>query len=71
LAEKKLVRVQGTYGEPDMIYLENVPAFVAIRFRKGAYIIKIEDFLAEKNKSPRKSLTSAVAEKISFEIIRL
>lgn len=71
LAERKLVRVQGTIGEPDYINLENVPSYIAIRFKSESYIIKIEDFLKEKQNSARKSLTSERAKEISIKIIKL
>ena len=66
LADRKLVRVQGSIGEPDMINLVNVPAYIAIRFKKGFCIIKIEDFLKEKKISDRKSLTYLRAKQLSI-----
>ena len=69
LADRKLVRVQGSIGEPDMINLVNVPAYIAIRFKKGFCIIPIDKFLVEKQKSQRKSLTSDAAKRIAIKIV--
>lgn len=70
LAKERLVRVQGTIGEPDMINLINVSAFIVIKFKSGAYIISIEDFLLEKKRSQRKSLTSSRAQELACDIIK-
>lgn len=60
-----LVRVQGVNGEPDYIYLRNTPAFVFIKFPGEFYGITIGNFLFEKEKSNRKSLTKERARAIS------
>ena len=66
LAERKLVRVQGSIGEPDMIFLNRVPSYVVIRFKSGFCIIPINSFLKEKKISDRKSLTYLRAKQLSI-----
>lgn len=66
LADKKLVRVQGTIGEPDYIYLDRIPAYIVIKYKSGFCIIKIENFINEKQKGERKSLTFKRAKQISI-----
>lgn len=65
-----LVRVQGTVGEPDYIYLRNTPASVVIKFPREFSIIDIDTFLFEKKKSSRKSLTMLRAREISTVTVK-
>ncbi len=66
-----LIRVQGTNGEPDYVYLRNAPACVVIKFPKAFHIISIDAFLLEKKRSKRKSLTSGRASEISVVSVDL
>jgi len=65
------IRIQGTNGEPDYIYLRNVKSWIVIKYPQVFYIINISDFLREKKKSNRKSLTSERAREISTIAIDL
>ncbi len=61
-----LVRVQGTNGEPDYIYLRDFPACVAIRYPNGFVLIGIGTFLLEKSRAKKgKGLTWVRAQEIS------
>lgn len=60
-----LIRVQGTNGEPDYIYLRNCPAKVVLKFPKVFHLIDIDAFVLEKSRSKIKSITSERAEQIS------
>jgi hypothetical protein len=60
-----LIRVQGTNGEPDYIYLRNAPSWVVIKFPNCFEIIDVETFIMEKKRSKQKSLTSIRARAIS------
>lgn len=60
-----LVRVQGTQGEPDYIWLRNSPAWVVIKFRGSFHVIDIDAFLIEKEWSKKKSLTAGRARQIA------
>lgn len=62
-----LVRVQGSNGEPDYIYLRNFPACVVIKFPDIFCIIPIHVFIKEKKVSTKKSLTSKRALEISIK----
>lgn len=66
-----LIRVQGTGGEPDYIYLRNSPAYVVFKYPKSFHIIGIEAFILEKGRSKRKSLTEARAKEISIKSVKL
>lgn len=59
------IRVQGTSGEPDYIYLYKEPSFVVIRYPKTFHVIGVDAFLIEREKSKRKSLTEDRARAIS------
>jgi len=60
-----LIRVQGTVGEPDYVYLRNTPAYVVVKYPGAFHVIPIDAWIAEKNSSPRKSLTSSRAKEIA------
>ncbi len=67
-----LIRVEAiAEGMPDYVYLRNCPAYVVIKYPKLFAIIDIETFVKEKQKSQRKSLTSARASEISIKTINL
>ncbi len=66
-----LVRVQGTNGEPDYIYLRNEPAYIVIKFPKSFHIITPDAFLIAKRKEDRKSLTESRAKEISIKSVNL
>lgn len=59
-----LVRVIGSNGEPDYIYLKDTPAYVVIKYPDFFCFIDIDTFLKEKETSLRKSLTSSRARDI-------
>jgi hypothetical protein len=64
------VRVQGLNGEQDYIWLINTPSYIAIKFPKCFCIITIGNFLFEKQKSKRKSLTVERAIQIASKVIK-
>lgn len=64
-----LIRVQGTDGQPDYIYLRKEPAFIGIRYPKAFVIIRIYDFLKARDNSKKKSLSYEEACKIALKII--
>lgn len=66
-----LVRVQGTGGEPDYIYLRNCRACVVVKYPHSFEIIDIGTWVLEKRKSTRKSLTSARAREISAVSVKI
>ena len=67
-----LMRVEAVAtGMPDYIYMRSSKAYIVIKYPKIMAIIDINSFIKEKQKSPRKSLTSARAERISFKVIKL
>jgi hypothetical protein len=51
------IRTLGLHGEPDYIWMKNEIAFIVIKYPKGIVFITIDNFLYEKEKSKRKSLT--------------
>lgn len=55
----------GTTGTSDYIGLIRKPAFVVIRYTKYFYIISIDSFLFERDRSSRKSLTEDRAQAIA------
>lgn len=61
-----LIRVQGQGGEPDYIYLREAPAYLVINYPGAFYIIDIETFITEKERSKRRSLTKERAEAIAI-----
>ena len=65
-----LMRNVGGHGEPDYTYHYNEPAFIVIDYPGGFEIIKMKDFLAERDGSKEKSLSYADAKKISTYSIR-
>jgi hypothetical protein len=52
-----MIRVQGTSGEPDYVWMKGATPYIIIRYPKGEVVIKLETFLNEKAISKRKSLT--------------
>ena len=65
IVKGSLIRVQGLQGEPDYVYLKNVPAYIVIKYPLFFCLITIEEFLKEKRLSSRKSLTDIRAKEIS------
>jgi hypothetical protein len=59
------IRTLGQQGEPDHVWLKNEPAFIVIKYPKGIVWITIGNFLFEKEKSKRKSLTWERAKEIA------
>jgi hypothetical protein len=67
-----LMRTQAvSEGMPDYVYLRNEPAYIIIKYPKQFSIITIGNFLHEKEKSKRKSLTKERAEAISVKTVKL
>ena len=64
------IRVQGVNGEQDYIWLINTPSYIVIKYPKCFCIITIGNFLFEKQKSKRKSLTLERAIQIATKIIK-
>jgi hypothetical protein len=64
------IRVQGVNGEPDYIWLVNTVAYIPIKFPKCFCLITIGNFLHEKQKSKRKSLTVERAIQIASKVIK-
>ena len=69
--EGELVRIIGTKGEPDYVWLRNFPANVVVKYPRSFEVISIGTWVLEKSKSTRKSLTSARAKEISVISVRL
>ena len=67
-----MIRVEAvSEGYPDYVYLRNCAAYIVIKYPTLFAIIAIEDFLKEKSRSKRKSLTSMMAIHIATKIIKL
>ena len=67
-----LMRVQAVAeGMPDYVYCRNMPSWLAIKFPKGFVLLSPDRFIAERDKSKRKSLTWARAKDISSKVIHL
>lgn len=65
-----LLRNQGGSGEPDYTYHYKEPAYIAIRYPEGFEVIKVENFVAEREKSKEKSLSYSKAREISTYSVR-
>lgn len=65
------MRIQGTNGEPDYIYMRNAPSYVVIKYPCAFYVININNFIAEKKRSKSKSLTEERAEDICLIDVQL
>ena len=65
------IRVQGTNGEPDYIYLRGEPSYIVIRYPDYFCIITLDAFKAEKKTSTRKSLTGERAVQIAVRTVSL
>lgn len=66
-----LIRVEGRAGEPDYIWARRMPAFIVIKYPKEFSMISIDNFLFEKKRSTRKSLTMQRAREISTITVKL
>lgn len=66
-----LVRVQGTNGEPDYIYLRNQMAYIVIFFPGEFHIIEIFSFIDERDRFGNKSLTKLMSRKISTQVVKI
>ena len=56
-----LIRVHGTKGEPDYIFLREEPVYVLVQYPDNFYIIPSDLFKLEEKTSLRKSLTESRA----------
>lgn len=61
----------GTPGAPDYTGFVNAPYWIVIKYPKEFHIISLWSFLAERDKSHRKSLTSKRAGEISVKTVKL
>jgi penicillin-binding protein-related factor A (putative recombinase) len=66
-----LMRVQGSNGEPDYLYLYRDPVYIVIKYPSVFCFISLDAFLAEKTSSKRKSLTADRARDIAIETVDL
>lgn len=64
------IRTLGMNGEPDHVWLRNEPAYIVIKYPKGVVFVSIGNFLYEKEKSKRKSLTWDRACEIAWKVIK-
>lgn len=58
-------------GMPDYAYFRNTPSWIVIRFPKGFVWISPDRFIAERDKSKKKSLTWSRAKDIATKTILL
>lgn len=65
----RVVAIQG--GEPDYIYMRNQPAYVVIKYPKAFYVIRVKDFVKERDSSSRRSLTEERAKEIATTVVSL
>lgn len=63
-----LIRNQGGSGEPDYNYHYQDPAYIVIKYPAGFVLIHVEDFVAERERSERKSLTWDRAQELDVKI---
>lgn len=66
-----MVRVQGTSGEPDYIWLRKEPSFIVIKYSHCFCIITVEAFIKEKESATGRSLSMVRAQKISTSYVLL
>lgn len=66
-----LIRVQGTNGEPDYIYLYRDPTYIVVKYPDCFCIIQYAHFVDEKESSKRKSLTVERARQIAWHVVDL
>jgi len=58
-------------GMPDYLYMRKEKAYIVIKFKSGFVIIPIQNFLACKTKSKRRSLTFLEAMKIGRGVVKV
>ncbi len=66
-----LIRVQGTNGEPDYVFLKKEPAFIVIKYPDCFCIVGVYEFWKQSTSGSGASLPSARARKIAYEVIEL
>ncbi len=67
-----LIRISvGTIGCPDYIWFRNAPAYIVIKYPLGFVFIDIENFILERDRSSRKSLTWERAQQIAVRVVHL
>ena len=67
-----LIRTQAIVeGMPDYCYYRNAPAYFICKYPKAFYIIPVRNWIFEKEKSKRKSLTIERAEAIAVKTIKV
>ena len=69
--EGVLVRVIGSDGQPDYIWMRHAPSHIAIRYPKFWCVLLVGDFVWERNMGKRKSLTSARAREIAIKVVEV
>lgn len=65
------IRVIGTDGQPDRIWMVNAPAWIVIRYPDFFCMISIGNWEYEKSRSKAKSLTSLRARQIATLVVEL
>jgi penicillin-binding protein-related factor A (putative recombinase) len=65
------IRTLGMNGEPDYVFLKNMPAYFAIKYPQGFVLITYGNFIFEKKKNKRKSLTWERAQDIAYKVIKM
>lgn len=66
-----LIRVQGTGGEPDYVYLRNTPSYIVIKYPKCFCLIDPDTFILERGRSKTKSLSCGRAKDIATVVVDL
>lgn len=64
-----LIRVQGTNGEPDYVWLRQAPSYIAISYREFFCIVTAASLVAERDERGRKSLSADRAKAIAWKVI--
>ncbi len=66
-----LIRVTGTIGEPDYVWMMEAPAYVVVRYPSFWCIILVHDFVWERNMGKKKSLSADRAREIALTIVEI
>lgn len=71
MGEGILIRVMGTKGEPDYVWMRGEPAWVVIRYPRFWCIIGMEAFVRERDGGGAKSLSDSQARLIASTVIEI
>lgn len=66
-----MIRVIGSDGQPDYVYMRNAPAWIAINYPKFFCIVSINAWELEKSRSKIRSLNEERARQIATTIVEL